>query len=417
MPELITFRNFHYKEAIEKGTERLNDLVAPPYDVISEEEKQELKERDPNNICHIILPESYEGAGKKLQEMIDTQTLVYGESRCLCVYGIDYERPDTGEKISRYGFVGLLKLEEIFPPSARKGIIPHEAVFKKFCEDRLQIIQNTNANFSPLFMIYDGNGAADEIIAKYTKKEPYLQAVDRDGFTHKIWEIWKEKDVKKLQKVVKEHDIIIADGHHRFITSLRHSKNGGCKYVMALFIDFNDPGLIIYTSHRELHQLPVKNLEEFKNNVSNYFNVLEINNYDELKLLMDENKKNTVFGCYLQEKYLFLKLKDEIKPEEVVPGDKSKEWKNLSLSILHSILIEKCLKVQKDDVTFVKDLNQGIERVNQNKIDALIIVNPSTLEEVQKITKLGEIMPQKSTYFFPKPLSGLLVHVHTDKIE
>ncbi|MFX1237788.1 MAG: DUF1015 family protein [Promethearchaeota archaeon] len=145
MPELIDFRNFHYKEAIEKGEKRLNDLIAPPYDVISEEEKEVLKKRDPDNICHVILPETYEAAGKKLMEMIDNETLVHGKDRCLCIYGIDYERPDTGEKISRYGFVGLLKLEEIFPPSARKGIIPHEAVFKKFCEDRLQIIQNTNA--------------------------------------------------------------------------------------------------------------------------------------------------------------------------------------------------------------------------------------------------------------------------------
>ncbi len=412
MPELIPFRNFHYREG-KNDPERLEKLVAPPYDVISKEEKLELKNRDPNNICNIILPDSYEEAGRQLNDMITKEILVCGENRCLCIYGIDYTKPDTGEKISRYGFVGLLRLVEIFP--ANDGVIPHEATFRKYTTDRLNLIQKTDGNFSPIFTIYNGNGSADKIIQKYIIKDPYIKTGDRDGFIHKVWEVSNEEDIKKIQEIVKNNSIIIADGHHRYVTCLRHSKHGGCKYIMALFIDFNDPGLIIYTSHRQVHTISVNNAEELTEKLEPYFNISIKDTYEEIKDLMD-NKKH-VFGLYFQNKYYFLKYNENFPPETIIEGNQSKEWKNLDIPILHQILLNKCLDLSKDNISFIKDVNKGILNVDKKNIKALFIVNPTTLEEVHKITHIGEIMPQKSTYFYPKPLSGLIIHKHTDKIE
>jgi len=414
MPELIPFRNFHYKEG-KNDPKRLRELIAPPYDVISSEEERELKKRDPKNICHVILPESYKKAGEKLEEMIKDGTLITEEDRCVCIYGIEYKHPETGKNIRRYGFVGLLKLVEIFP--ANDSVIPHEATFRKYTEDRLNLIRETDANFSPIFTIYDGNGSADEIIQKYIKKKPHLQTKDREGFTHKIWEIWKEKDIKKIQDIVKKNSIIIADGHHRYITSLRHSRHGGCRYIMALFIDFNDPGLFIFPNHRQIHNMPVKTINELKRKVQQYFNTTEVKSYKKLKQLLKKFENYNVFGCYFQKKFLFLKLKEEIKPELVILGKKPKEWKNLDLPILHKILFEKALEIEKEEISFIKDLNKGLKNVKKGHIDALFIVNPTKLENIQKITEIGEIMPQKSTYFYPKPLSGLVIHKHTDEIE
>jgi len=414
MPELITFRNFHYREG-KKNPERLSELVAPPYDVISQKEEIKLKQKDPNNICHIILPNSYKKAGRKLNEMIEHKTLVCGEDRCICIYGIDYKKQNSEEIISRYGFVGLLKLVEIFP--AHDGVIPHEMTFKKYTKDRLNLIRETDANFSPIFTIYNGNGSADKIINKYIKNEPTLVTTDRDGFTHKVWDVWKEEDIKAIQKIVNKNLIIIADGHHRYITSLRHSRHGGCKYIMSLFIDFNDPGLIIYTSHRRIHRLGIKNIEEFEKKIDNYFHAEEVKSIDQLKILLEQNNDKNVFGCYFQNKILFIKLKNNIKPENIITGQHSKEWKNLDLPVLHNILFEKCLNIKNENVDYIKDMNQGLKHVDQGKIDALFIVNPTKLDQIHKITKLGEIMPQKSTYFYPKPLSGLIVHKHTDQIE
>jgi uncharacterized protein (DUF1015 family) len=414
MPDLIPLRSFFYKDG-KNDPKRLEMLLAPPYDVISQEEEREYKERDPENICHIILPDSYKEAGEKLNKMIEDGTLVCGEDRCICIYGIEYEHPETGEKMERYGFVGLLKLVEILP--ANDGVVPHEATFRKYLEDRMNLIRETDANFSPIFTIYDGNGSADKIINKYVKKEPHLQTKDRDGFIHKIWEVWKEKDIKAIQEIVKSNSIIIADGHHRYITTLRHSRHGGCKYIMALFIDFNDPGLIIFTSHRRIHHMPVKNIEELKHKVQKHFYVSEIKDYDKLKQFLKKNRDRHAFGCYYKQSFLGIILKKDIKPDALIQKKKPKEWKNLDLPILHEILFNRSLGIEKENIDFIKDAKKGIQHVNEGKIDALFIVNPTTLEEVQKITNLGEIMPQKSTYFYPKPLSGLIIHKHTDQIE
>ncbi len=414
MPELIPLRSFYYKVG-KKDPERLKELIAPPYDVISEEELIEMK-KDPDNICHIILPEKYEDAGKKLKQLVETNQLVYEKDRCICIYGIEYEKPDTGKLITRYGFVGLLKLVEIFP--ANDGVIPHEMTFKKFTEDRLHLIQETDSNFSPIFTIYNGNGTAENLFNKYIHEKPFLQTKDRDGFTHKIWKVWKEEDIQNFQEIVKNHSIIIADGHHRYITSLRHSRYGGCQYIMALFIDFNDPGLIIYTNQRQIHNIYVKNIEEFKEKLKRYFESQEVKDYTNLKSLMKESKKEgkNVFGCYFQNRYLFLKLRDEIRPEKEIENKHSDEWKNLDLPILHDILLNKCLNLKPEDISYIKDVKKGLENVDAGNIQALFIVNPTSLKEINKITHLGEIMPQKSTYFYPKPLSGLIVHVHTEEI-
>ena len=414
MPELIPLRSFYYKVG-KKDPERLKELVAPPYDVISEEELIEMK-KDPDNICHIILPEKYEDAGKKLKQLVETNQLVYEKNRCICIYGIEYKKPDTGKLFTRYGFVGLLKLVEIFP--ANDGVIPHEMTFKKFTEDRLHLIQETDSNFSPIFTIYNGNGTAENLFNKYIHEKPFLQTKDRDGFTHKIWKVWKEEDIQNFQEIVKNHSIIIADGHHRYITSLRHSRYGGCQYIMALFIDFNDPGLIIYTNQRQIHNIYVKNIEELKEKLKRYFESQEVKDYTNLKSLMKESKKEgkNVFGCYFQNRYLFLKLRDEIRPEKEIENKHSDEWKNLDLPILHDILLNKCLNLKPEDISYIKDVKKGLENVDAGNIQALFIVNPISLKEINKITHLGEIMPQKSTYFYPKPLSGLIVHVHTEEI-
>ena len=413
MPEIIPFRCFYYKEG--KDENKLKNLVAPPYDVISEEEIIEFKKRDPNNICHVILPDSYGAAGQKLNEMIDNNILITEKSEYLFIYGIDFKRPDTGESVSRYGIVGLLKLVDIFP--ANDGVIPHEAVFRDVISDRYRLIRKTDSNESPLFMIYNGNGSVEKILKKYLPKKPFLQTVDRDNFLHKIWEIKDVNDIKAIQTIIKHNSVIIADGHHRYITCLRYSKRGGCKYVMALFIDFNDPGLLIFTNHRQVHNLSVNNLEEFKERLEQYFDVQDVKNLENLKKILSENKDNHVFGCYFQDTHMIIKLKDGVRPDKIIPGNHSKEWKNLNLPILHHMLFKICLNVEEGDVSYIKEISRGVENVNKGIIKALFIVNYTSLEEVHKITHLGEIMPHKSTYFYPKPLSGLIIHKHTVQIE
>ncbi len=412
MPELLPFRSYYYREG--RNSNKLKQLVAPPYDVISEEERTIL-EKDPHNIIHVILPKTYNSAKEKFEELIENQILVNEDESCLYIYGIDYINPETEQRLSRYGVVGLLKLVEIFP--AHDNIIPHEMTFRKYTEDRLNLIQKTDSNFSPIFTIYDGDGEAHKILDKYVEEKPFLQSIDRDNFTHKIWELRDKNDISKLQELIRKNQVIIADGHHRYITSLRHSHQGGCKYIMALFIDFNDPGLIIYTTHREVQNLPIKSIDEFKEKVNEYFTIEVLDHFRTLKDLMNFNHDKHVFGAYFLKKYLFIRLKKSIWPEDMISGIHSDEWKNLNIPILHELLLERSLNVEKDKINFIKDVKAGIRKVKQGEIDAIFLLNPTTLEEIQTITRLKEIMPQKSTYFYPKPLSGLVIHKHSEEIE
>lgn len=410
MPELIPFKSYFYADG--KDTDKLTELIAPPYDVISEEEQIQLK-KNPYNICHVILPETYDAAQEKLDEMISKGVMGCDEKPCLYIYGIDYINPDTEQKTSRYGFVGLLKLVEIFP--ANDGVIPHEMTFKKYIEDRLQLIRKTSGNFSPLFLIYNGDeGETDRIFNKYILDEPNLKAKDRDGFTHKVWKISAQEDIEALQDIAKTHSMIIADGHHRYNTCLQHSREGGAKHVMCLMIDFNDPGLIIYTTHREVTKLSVKTIEEFKEKVSNNFVVEVLDHFRTLKDLMEFNKDKHVFGAYFQRKYIFLRLKKSIFPRGVISGTHSNEWKDLNIPILNQVLLQDSLNVKSEDINFIKDVKQGLRKVKEGKIDALFLLNPTTLAEIQTITRLKEIMPRKSTYFYPKPLSGLVLYKHSE---
>lgn len=415
MPELIPFRCYYYKNG--QDPKILRNLVSPPYDVISKEHRNYCLNRNRYNICHVILPDNYDDAGIKLKEMINKEILTLNDRKCIYIYGIEYINPENEKRMVRYGFVGLLKLAEIFPAS--DGILPHEMTFKKFTEDRLQIIRRTDANFSPIFTIYNGKGLVNKIYEKYIHEKPFLETIDRDGFIHKIWKVNNSDDIKVFQEIVKRNSIIIADGHHRYITSLRRSKEGGCKYIMALFIDFNDPGLIIYTSHRLVKNLKVGKIKGLKNAVNKFFDIKE--KFFDLKELQEELKKSdrkTTFGCFFQDSFLLFKLKKNIKPEDHIPGNHSIQWKRLGLSILHYILFKKCLNVDEDDISFIKDVSEGINRVKKNQGNAaLFIVNPTTLEDIHEITRLGEIMPQKSTYFYPKPLSGLIIHIHSNEVE
>ena len=139
-----------------------------------------------------------------------------------------------------------------------------------------------------------------------------------------------------------------------------------------------------------------------------------LDHFRTLKDLMAYNREEHVFGVYFKKKFIFLRLKQGILPHGVISGTHSNEWKNLNIPILNEILLHNCLNVKKEDIDFIKDVNSGIQKVDEGKIDALFLLNPTTLSEIQTITRLKEIMPRKSTYFYPKPLSGLVIYRHSN---
>jgi uncharacterized protein (DUF1015 family) len=407
MPEILPFTPYYYARGRNNDKfikDGLSKVIAPPYDVISKYQKSRLI-KDKYNITHIILPETYDKASFFLNKWIEKRILINNAEKAIYIYGIEFTINDCSERIKRYGIVALLKLTEFFDNG---DVLPHEMTFPKYTEDRYKLITKTDSNFSPIFTIYDGNGFSNEIIEKYIKNEPFLETIDSDNFNHKIWVIENQNDIKYLQKKFLNTPIIIADGHHRYITALKRSRHGGCKYIMAMFIDFHDPGLKIYTSYRLIKHMPIEIIKR----MNPFFEIQYVNTFDELERIINLENQNRLFGLSFKGKFFIFSLKENFKPEEHIHEQKSVKWKNLPVPILHHIIFEKCLKIPKNEIIFKKNLT-GVNRLlKRGKFEAIFMVSNTKLEDIKKITAQGEIMPQKSTYFFPKPLSGLLIHKH-----
>jgi len=414
MPEILPFTPYYYscgRKDNKHANVELSKLTSPPYDVISEEEEKRLKQKK-FNISHIILPETYDKAAFYLNDWIEKKILINNAQKGIYIYGIEFTINDNPEIIKRYGIISLLKLTEFFDHG---DVLPHEMTFPKFTEDRYKLITKTDCNFSPIFTIYNGNGFSNEIIRRNIKKEPFLETIDSDDFVHKIWVIEDENDIKYLQEKFAKTPVIIADGHHRYITALKRSRHGGCKYIMAMFIDFHDPGLKIYTSYRLIKRMQIRNIEEILERMKPFFEIQHIDTFDELEIIINKQNMKRIFGLAFNGKYLIFSLKYSFKPEEHISEHKSKDWKYLPVPILHHIIFDKCLKIPKSEIVFKKNLT-GVRRlIKDKKFDAVFMVSNTKLEDIQKITENREIMPQKSTYFFPKPLSGLLIHKHKVK--
>ena len=271
-----------------------------------------------------------------------------------------------------------------------------------------------------IFIATDGDTVLEKdfvkkIIDQRIKDEPFLETIDTDGFTHKVWIIEDADEIKFIQDKFVKTPVIIADGHHRYITALKRSKQGGCNFIMSMFIDFNDPGLKIYTSYRMIKTMPFKGMDEVINRMKDLFQVSEIGTFDDLINTINKEKKKRSFGLAYDNRYVVFSIDNTVSTEDRISQPYSKEWRYLPVPILHYIIFDKYLDIPKDKVVFKKNL-AGIKKLFKEKqFDAVFMVSNTKLEDIERITELGEIMPQKSTYFFPKPLSGLLIHKHREE--
>ncbi|MHA1785201.1 MAG: DUF1015 domain-containing protein [Candidatus Helarchaeota archaeon] len=400
MVKIIPFRAFHYD-----FDSNIESLVAPPYDVIS---NVELFKQNPYNITHLELPTNYKTAADKLNDWISQKILKMTSNESFYIYRIKFIF--QGEEITRLALISLLELSDF---SERK-VLPHEMTFPKCMDDRLNLIRATKANFSPVFMIYRGTNKIREILLKETKNTPLFQIKDEKKFTHEIWKVDDRHTINEITHHFNDiSSVIIADGHHRYKTALNYYKETGKNgYVMTYLVDTNDPGLKVYPTHRLIKNSSSITVSQIHEKLQDLFEMRETSEEHELFIQLKKNKDRHAFGFYSREgKFLLLVLKQDINPINLISLKKSDSWKRLDVSILHEIIIKEKLGIN-GKVEFSKDPKQAIKLVISGDYDATFILNPTRISEIELITEKGELMPHKSTYFYPKPLSGVLIWVH-----
>ncbi|MFX1368243.1 MAG: DUF1015 domain-containing protein [Promethearchaeota archaeon] len=440
MVRVIPFRAYRYDK---NKVGDYSKVVTPPYDIIKGKKVDELQGMSPYSISWIIKnkPEDtdtadsnqYTRARDLFGKWIEEGVLKQDEKESFYVYGQDFEL--DGQKLSRFGFIGLIELEEFASEAPSKGkftgALQHEETLPKDIEDRLSLCRACMAQFGQIFVIYpDHEGQVDMILKKYMEGNPTMDVTDNEGVRHRLWAIDNSEDTSFITKHMEDKYIIIADGHHRYKTALALSKENpeleSAKYRMLTFVNASNPGLVILPTHRLVQNLEEFSAENLINSIKSSFEVVEFSKREDMFQLMSRNFKSGKhsFGLFLNDgKFYTLTLKDATIVDEVL-ADKSIEHRRLDVAILHSVILDKTLGIDKQKlaqgtvkgggyVVYIKGIGDAAEEAIksvQDEAQAVFFMNPTRIEEVEAVSRNLEVMPQKSTFFHPKVWTGFTIN-------
>ncbi len=441
MVRVIPFKAYRYDKSKVKD---LSQVVTPPYDVMKGEKVDEFQGRSEHSIAWIIKnkPEEsdtsqnnqYTRAGNLLNKWIDGGILVPDDRESFYVYGQDFKA--NGKSLFRFGFIGLIKLEEFAKDvqaskNVFRGVLQHEETFPKDIQDRLNLSRNCMAQFGQIFVIYpDQKGDVDGVLEKYMKDEPTTDITDSEGIRHRLWRIDNPEDTRMITKHMENKYVIIADGHHRYKTALALSKENPnletAKHRMLTFVNMSNPGLVILPTHRRIQNLEAFSKEKLLEHLHAHFKVVEFKSKDSMFELMDKQFKegNHAFGLFMDDgKFYTLTLKDKQIMNDLLP-DKSEELRKLDVAILHTLILDKTLGIDKKKlaggsikgggyVSYIKGIGDAVDesiRKVEGDAQAVFFMNPTRIGEVEAVSRNFEVMPQKSTFFFPKIYTGFTIN-------
>ena len=393
----------------------LEDLIAPPYDVIDDEMRAQLAARSPHNVVEIDLPESYDGAARMLDEWRREGILVQESQSAIWALRQDYTAPDGSER-SRTGFFARVRVEDYGAGRIR----PHERTHPGPKEDRLKLTRATRANLSPIFSLFpDPSGAARETLAQATQAEPFAEATDDDGTRNTLWRIADPDRIAALQGALSDAELLIADAHHRYETARVYADEiggeGDHRYVLMLLVALEDPGLLIFPTHRLLSGLKddAEKQIAIRDTARRDFDIEELD--DPRKLEPPSGNDRVTFGymdSFFKRPFRFT-LKDQSIADEALPGMPA-PYRRLDTAVLEAVFLRGALHMTEDDIShlrgldYSKSLDDAIERVESGAADAGFFMRATPVEQVQEVAATGESMPPKSTYFYPKVPTGLV---------
>lgn len=401
----------------------LPDLVAPPYDVISAEERTALAGKNPNNVVELTLPQGnaddrskfvkYAKSAAQLAEWRRAGVMAVEDKAAYYRYTQTFRIPGSNQSHVRKALIALIKTE----PYEKGVVLPHEQTFPKHKEDRLRILEATRAHLECIFGLFeDDNGEAFRRIGSAPTRKVADVTTD-DGVHHVLEAIEDDLTVDGLTQALAEKKVWIADGHHRYETACTFREMQGEKdglvaedFMMMALSSMSDPGLVLLPTHRIVHRMPLQG-HAFEDAMQRFFNTREVPNgrlLEEMgKLSRDDNR---VFGIALPGGMgILATLDDPTKVLEWIPGDESSRLKMLDVSILHHVIFDKILGLQGlDFFSYTRDPEEALFAVNEPG-SASFLMNPPTVDDMRQIALGGEKMPQKSTYYYPKILSGLVL--------
>lgn len=401
-----------------------DDTTAPPYDIVTPESKDELYKKSPYNIVRIDFGKDEDGDNEEenrytrasgfLSSWLDENILIHDRQPSFYCYEISYVI--NGEPKKTRGFLGAVKIEEL----GSGKIHPHEMTYSKPKSDRLNILKYCQANTSPIFSLYSSREKmTSSILATTIKEKPFIEAVNGDGFIHRLWRINDRASIDAIVKEISDKDIFIADGHHRYETSLKFKKEMEEKglavtgeepfnYTLMFLANMEDDGLTLLPTHRIIE---VDSNINIKETLKKYFDIKKITSgemsEEQARQQMFDMMKKKVhsFGLFLTNSNNYYLLSVNGSKIEL---DLPECLRNLDVTVLHKLIFEKLLKIEHYEYEMAADI--AVERARKGSFEAVFFLNPTNVKDVKEVALAGQRMPPKSTYFYPKLLTGMVIY-------
>jgi uncharacterized protein (DUF1015 family) len=409
----------------------ITKLTAPPYDVISPELREDLLARDPHNVVALELPEGsldpaapgnrYETGARRWREWRDERVLAFDAAPAIYVLEQRYRHGD--DTVSRRGFVAAVGLE----PFSAGVVLPHERTLPKALGDRLNLTRATAANLSQVFCMYaDPGHATDRYIAEAMATPPLATATDDDGVVSTVWALPEEADQAALREFFASEKLFIADGHHRYTTALayrdeRRASAGPLEpgapepaydSVMTALVNMDDPGLIVYPTHRIVDAPGPFDPDVFYAALAERFELSDHPAGHPAEALAAFSDVPSFIVRTRGGVTKLARLRTDVDHADAFPPASSEAWRALDVAVLQELILSPLLDVHPDRpetlarLSFAKEAHAALKAAADH--DVVFVLNPTRMDQVAAVALAGETMPQKSTYFYPKLQSGLL---------
>jgi uncharacterized protein (DUF1015 family) len=432
LADIRPFHGMHYNQSLIKDMAK---VICPPYDIIPPQLQQELHERSEYNFIRIEYglesphdsntDNKYTRAAAAMDNWLKKNILIKDEKPC--IYIDEHTFIHQGKTKKRRSISAIVKLEQW----DRKIIRPHEGTLAKAKSDRLSLLWALSANTSPIMALYeDKQDAIGTTLSKQLKKKPLYNVGKTDGESHRFWAVSDEETINRVRDCLKDKPLYIADGHHRYESALnnqreRRSASGlenkelPYDFVMMTLIDMDDPGLVILPAHRMVSGLPPSAIDALASRLETFF-IIEEETISETKLRAQINRllgdsqtdSNLVLCGLKKDKLLSQSLRDAESVKSMFPAFHSEVYQTLDVSIVDHVILEELLGITQDKMgsylNWVHDPVMAVEKVLANEYQLGIIVNPVKPEAIKAIADIGDRMPKKSTYFYPKVPAGLV---------
>jgi len=406
LARIYPFRPYRYAAAAGP----LQDLVTQPYDKITPEAQARYLELSPYNLVRVILGERkpgdnetdnvYTRAAGYLNQWIVSGILAKDAEPGIYPYFQEFTVPDTGERLVRKGFIALGAVEDY----SANIVYRHEHTLAGPKRDRLELLRHTHAHCEQIFMLYpDAEGAIDALLDEAAAGVPLGEVTDEYGAMHRIWKIAGGEPISQLMA---DKKLLIADGHHRYETAMAFRNENpdlpGADRVAMAFVNMHSPDLRILATHRLVSGLTEDRLGEFLGAAAGDFEVREIDSADRLKQAWAENASGSIIGAVIGGQLYLLEARE-------ASGE-------LDIRILHDLLLGKALGISEEAVRneqfirYMRGMDAAIDAVRTGAAQIAFLLKPTSVEQVADTSFAGSVMPQKSTDFYPKLLSGLTIY-------